>query len=152
MNCVRARRIGMNRPLFLATMLAILRQIASCNVDKREMILHATQVSRAVQLTTKNCLPMVQAVRPLPSSDLTTRFLRSLCEISVQCVEELKTYDKKVIIPCAQPRLWERWGDLEQYNLTMKKYIEKIVLCGMDTVPDMKIAWIGLHTAFKLLG
>ncbi|XP_075744766.1 uncharacterized protein LOC142803523 isoform X2 [Rhipicephalus microplus] len=130
MNCVRARRIGMNRPLFLATMLAILRQIASCNVDKREMILHATQVSRAVQLTTKNCLPMVQAVRPLPSSDLTTR----------------------VIIPCAQPRLWERWGDLEQYNLTMKKYIEKIVLCGMDTVPDMKIAWIGLHTAFKLLG
>ncbi|KAL1485280.1 hypothetical protein MTO96_032053 [Rhipicephalus appendiculatus] len=42
--------------------------------------------------------------------------------------------------------------DLEQYNLTTKKYIEKIVFCGLDTVPDIKIAWIGLHTAFKLLG
>ncbi|XP_077551861.1 uncharacterized protein LOC144166103 [Haemaphysalis longicornis] len=132
--------------------ISITSRSLSCNVDKRTAILYATSLGRAMQYVVRECVPMLDAVKPAPPSDLAYKFVSSLCDIGQECAAELQSVDVQILIPCGRARMWEIWGDHPMYSLEMKKYIEEIMICAVSAAPDANVAWLMFDLALQIAG
>ncbi|XP_077551862.1 uncharacterized protein LOC144166104 [Haemaphysalis longicornis] len=132
--------------------ISITSRSLSCNVDKRKAVIYATSLGRATQYVVRECVPMLDAVKPAPPSDLAYKFLSSLCDIGQECAEKLQSVDVQILLPCGRARLWEVWGDHPMYSLEMKKYIEKIMICAVSAAPDANVGWLMFDLALRIAG